>query len=131
MELFRIIATAVITAIAVIIVREYRPDFAFVITVSGVIILLLFSVDYMQTAIEAIREIAALTGIENSFLKILLKIIGIGYLVEFAASILTDFGSASLADKVTFVGKLVIFSISLPIVKAMLVLVQNLASIVS
>ena len=52
------------------------------------------------------------------FYKIIFKITAISYLVEFGAGIIDDFGLKSLSDKLVFVGKVVIFCMSMPIIYA-------------
>ena len=79
----------------------------------------------MQGAMSVMSEIVALTGIENGLVKILLKIVGVGYLTEFSAGILSDFGSASTADKVSLGGKLIILLLSFPIIESLLSLVKG------
>ena len=56
----------------------------------------------------------------------LLKIIGVGYLIEFAASICNDSGNSSIADKIILSGKLIIFALSLPIITNLFNLVMEL-----
>jgi stage III sporulation protein AD len=51
---------------------------------------------------------------------IIFKVTAIGYIVDFSASTIRDFGLNSLADKVVFVGKLIIFSLSMPIIYGVL-----------
>ena len=70
-----------------------------------------------------------MTGMENGLLKLLLKIVGVGYISEFGAGILNDFGGNSLADKVTLAGKVIIVTLSLPIVETLLKLVQGFLQI--
>ena len=80
----------------------------------------------MQTSNDLIREnyewpmtagqVSKLTGVENGLVKILLKIVGIGYLTEFAAGILQDFGAPGVADKIVLGGKLTIVAVSLPLI---------------
>lgn len=41
--------------------------------------------------------------------SLVLKIIGIGYLTEYSSSLATDAGCASIAQKLQFGGKIVIF----------------------
>ena len=62
---------------------------------------------------------------ENGLLKSLLKIIGVGYVTEFGAGILKDFGSHSIADKVELGGKLTIVLLSMPILEGLLQLVRG------
>ena len=63
-------------------------------------------------------------------LKVLLKIVGVGYLTEFGAGILTDFGSASIADKVSLAGKITILLLSLPVVESLLNLVGSFLQLI-
>jgi stage III sporulation protein AD len=58
-------------------------------------------------------------------LKILLKIVGVGYLTEFCAGILNDFGSNTIADKVVLGGKITILLLSIPIVEGLFNLIRG------
>ena len=63
---------------------------------------------------------------QNEFLKILLKITGIAILTEFAVSICKDCGETAIANKVDLGGKIVIISISIPIITALLELILQI-----
>ena len=67
---------------------------------------------------------------ENGLIKILLKIVGVGYLTEFGAGILQDFGSNAVADKVILGGKLTIVLLSLPIIQSLLELIRSFLELV-
>ena len=64
--------------------------------------------------------------IYNTIFKILLKIVGIGYIADFSAGVVEESGSKALADKIIFGGKLLIFVASLPIVKMLMEIVTSL-----
>ena len=93
-------------------------------------IILMFIVDMLQGVMSIFTSISNIAGVENGLLKILLKMVGIGYLTEFGAGILTDFGSASLADKVSLAGKITIVLLSLPVVEALLSLVGSFLQLI-
>lgn len=57
------------------------------------------------------------TGIDKDLFSLLLKIIGIGYLVEFSAGVCMDSGNSSIANKVLVAGKVLIFLLSMPIIQ--------------
>jgi stage III sporulation protein AD len=67
---------------------------------------------------------------DNRLLKLLLKMIAIGYVTEISAGILVDFGSASLADKVVLAGKLTILLLSLPVLNTLLAILQSFLKLV-
>ena len=58
--------------------------------------------------------------------KSVLKIIGIGDLIEFCAGGCNDTGNSSIADKVILGGKVLIFVVAMPIVTNLLDIVVGL-----
>lgn len=130
LEIVKIIGVAFITSITAAILRATKPELSFAVTVTGIIIILMFIVDMLQGVMSIFASISNIAGVENGLLKILLKMVGIGYLTEFGAGILTDFGSASLADKVSLAGKITIVLLSLPVVEALLSLVGSFLQLI-
>ena len=130
MAVLQLVGIAFVTAVAAILLKETKPEIAFAVTIAGGIILLLFVFDLFRDSISIFGDIAAKTGIDEIFLKILLKMVGIGYLVEFSAGLLTDFGQASLADKLTFCGKILILILAIPIIENVLELIVSLLELI-
>jgi stage III sporulation protein AD len=60
------------------------------------------------------------TGISKSFIILLLKITGISILTEFVVSICRDMGENSIANKVDLGGKLIVISLSIPVISSTL-----------
>lgn len=125
MEIFKIIGVAFITSIAAILLKATKPELSFAVTVTGVIVILLLIIDSMQNTLGILTELAQLTGIENGIIKLLIKIVGVGYLTEFAAGILNDFGSGAVADKVVLGGKITILVLSLPVLEGLLQMIRG------
>lgn len=129
-EVIKIIGAGFVTAITAILLRSAKPELAFAVTVTGVIIILVFVADMLQNTVNILSTITKLTGIENGLIRILLKIVGIGYLTEFSAGILNDFGSNAVADKVVLGGKLAILILSLPIIEGVLKLLVGFLELI-
>ena len=130
MEIFKIIGVAFVTAISAILLKSTKPELSFAVTVTGVIVILMFVVDMLQNTVNILSTIASITGIENGLIKLLLKIVGVGYLTEFSAGILNDFGSNAVADKVILGGKLTILILSLPIIESVLKLMSGFLELI-
>lgn len=124
MDVMRIIGVAFVTTVTSIILRVTKPELSFAVTVTGVLIILLYAVDAMQGVFSVLSKIGEKTGVDNALLKLLLKIVGVGYLTEFGASIIADFGATSVADKVSVCGKITIVLLALPIFESLLSLVD-------
>lgn len=130
-QIFQLIGIAFVTAVAAILVKSTKPELAVVITIAGSIILLLFVLEVFRGSISLFTDIAQATGLDATIVKTLLKMIGIGYLVEFSAGILNDFGQNSLADKLIFCGKILILVLAVPILESILALVGELIGLIA
>ena len=130
MELIRILGVGLVTAVAALLLRSSKPELSFAITIAGSVIILIFALELAVDTFGIFAELGERTGIDNELIKVVIKIVAIGYLVEFAAGIVEDFGSKSIADKLVFAGKVIIFSVSLPILRAMVSLIGTFLELV-
>ena len=130
MELVRILGVGLVTAVAAILLRGTTPELSFAVTIAGSVVILLFSIDLLSQTFDIFRQIGEKTGIDSSLIKLMVKVIAIGYLVEFAAGVVEDFGAKSVADKLIFAGKVIIFSVSLPVLQTLLSLISSFLELV-
>ena len=120
MDIIKIIGIAFIAVIIIVILRQYRPEFAiYASIIAGVLILTLAS-GTLSGIIDMINSISSKTNINSEFLVILIKITGIAILTEFAVSICKDSGESAIASKVDIGGKIIIISMSIPIINALI-----------
>lgn len=130
MELVRIIGIALITALTALFLKGTKPELSFAVTVAGAALILIFIADMLSETLNVFSEIGEKTGIDNSLVRIIVKIVAIGYLVEFSAGVVEDFGSKSIADKLVLAGKVIIFAVSLPIIKSLLTVIDGFLELV-
>ena len=76
--------------------------------------------DGLSGIINLINTLTANANINSEFIKILLKITGIAFLAEFAIQICNDLGESALANKVDLGGKVIIISLSIPILSSLI-----------
>lgn len=120
MDIIKIIGIALIALIIIIIVKQYRPEFVmYVSLIAGALILMLI-LDKMGAIIDLLESFSNKTAINNEFLVLLIKITGIAFLTEFTVSICKDSGESAIANKVDIGGKIIIISMSIPIIASLL-----------
>ena len=120
MDIIKIIGIAFIAVIIIVILKQYKPEFAiYASIIAGVLILTLAS-GTLSGIIDMLKSISSKTNINNDFLIILIKITGIAILTEFAVSICKDAGESAIASKVDIGGKVLIISLSIPIINALI-----------
>ena len=126
MDIAKMIGIALLTTFAVMVLRPTRPDIAAVVSVAGGILVIFMFVGALGGIIQSITAIVTRTGIRGDVFNAILKIIGIGYLTEFAAGICTDAGNQSMAQKVILGGKVIILVLALPIINNLIEIVVGL-----
>ena len=125
-EVVKIIGIGMISLIIIIVVKQYRPEFAVYISIMSGILILLISLQKMGNIIRLIQGISEEAGINGKFLSIILKITGIAILTEFAVSVCKDSGETSIANKIELGSKVIVISMSIPIITSLLELMLNI-----
>lgn len=123
MDIVKIIGIGLISLIVIIIIKQYRPEFAIYISIVAGILIIMLCIDKLSGIINLLTTLSNKTGINSEYLGILLKITGIAILTEFAVSVCNDAGESAIATKIDLGGKIIIISISIPIIVALLELI--------
>ena len=126
MEIIKIIGIGLISLILITIIKQYKPEFAIYISVIAGALILLFSISNISGVINLIKDISSKTNIDSKFLGVIFKITGIAILTEFAVSLCQDFGEKAIASKIDIGGKVIIITMSLPIINALLETITNI-----
>lgn len=124
--IFKIIAIGLISCVAAMIVRPVRSDFSIIIAIAGGLIIIAMIINYFTGIISTLKDIIGITGLNSSIYTILLKIIAIGYLIDFSAGICSETGNSWLGDKIILGGKVVIMVMALPIITNILNIIMEL-----
>ncbi|MBE5756649.1 MAG: hypothetical protein E7342_02500 [Clostridiales bacterium] len=121
-----VIAVAIISAILILYLNSINKELALIATISAGLLITFMLFDYFEEIFGFFDKLISLTSIDKSIYKIIIKITLIGYIVEFSAGIVEDFGMKSLSLKLIVAGKVIILCMSLPILYSVLELLINL-----
>ena len=116
MNIIQIVSLALIATFLIIILKQYKPEFAILLSLVACIFIVLFAFEKIQTIIKLLNDLITASGINKTFFEILLKITGIAYVVELASSLCADAGEKAIASKIEFAGKVLIVTMSVPII---------------
>jgi stage III sporulation protein AD len=116
MSIYELLAMALLSAITIALVRQYKPELALPLAVASGALLLVASLKSFLPVFTSLKELAESSGIKAEYFKIMLKALGICYITQFASEVCVDFGQTSLGSKIELCGKLALAAISLPLV---------------
>lgn len=126
MEIVKIAVIGIIAGILVVTVKQKQPEIAMQVSIVAGLIIFIYILDYLITAVDYIKDIVSRYDIPYESITIVLKIIGIAYICEFAVQILKDTGENSIASKVELAGRVFIIVLSLPIISSFMNMVLGL-----
>ena len=126
MEIIKIIGIALIALIIIIMLKQYRPEYAIFISILTGVLILLLVMDRLTGIINLIESIQSKFSINTQFIALLIKISGIAFLSEFAVSICKDSGEAAIASKIELGSKIIIISMSIPIISSLLEIILKI-----
>lgn len=127
MELWQWTGLAVAAAVLCMVVRKQQPEIASLCALAAGAMLLISALESISTVRDAFERITVMSGLNEGYLSLLLKVLGIAYVAEFAAQTCVDMGESSLAMKVSLCGKLVIFGLAAPMLLSLLEMILELA----
>ena len=120
MDIFRIIGIGLLTCVVALIIKQIRPEFYIVVVITGSIVILFMIVDELRIVFEYFLSIFNKTNLNYELFSNMIKIIGVGFLTEFANGICVDTGNASIGEKIVIAGKILILCLALPIISSLL-----------
>ena len=126
MEVMRIVGIGLIGAILSILLRNSKPEFSMLIPVVVSFTVLACAMPYLIRITEELSRMASSAGIHSSYMRIVIKVIGISYLVCITAELCKDAGENAIAAKIELGGKLIILAMAIPIINSLLNLVKEI-----
>lgn len=126
MEIIKIIGIGLISLIIIIMLKQYKPEYAIFISILTGALILFLVMDKLSGIINLISSIQNKLSINTQFITILIKITGIAFLSEFAVSICKDSGEAAIANKIELGSKIIIISMSVPIISSLLEIILKI-----
>ena len=126
MEICKIVAIGIISVILVVYLKTVNSEIAVIAGVASGLLIIILSLTYVKEFVSFFSELADKGGVDGSVLKLSLKIIAISYLVDFSSGVASDFGQASLGEKIQFAGKVIMITLAMPLISDMIQTVVGL-----
>ena len=91
---------AIVAVILALSLKSKNPEYSTFISVAVCLVLLFICVSRMRVMLSGIEVLTDKIRMDSTYLVILVKLIGIAYICEFAASISKDAGYSAVASQI-------------------------------
>lgn len=119
-EIFKIVGVGLLTLVAFLVIKPLKPELAIFVSIVGSVIVLLMSIDGLMQIITTMTDFVEKTGINTGLFGCILKVVGVGYVVEFASNLCASAGNTNISEVITLAGKISILVISMPILTSLI-----------
>ena len=119
-EIIKIIAVIIISVVLIITLRTRLAEYGFLLVVGVVLVVLTLLINIFSDAFEQFKGLFEEIENANVYFTTAIKVLGVSYIVTFAADVCRDFGMSALAQTAEITGKMAIFILSLPLVTSVL-----------
>ena len=107
-------------ALLAVLVRNYKSEYGSYVILGIAVLVFGLICTQLKSIISAINTFAEYVNIESKYITILIKMLGITYVAEFATSICKDLGYQSISSQIEMFARLTLFGISIPVVSALI-----------
>lgn len=118
MSFFKIICSVLVGVLLTIKLKGIGSPLWVYLSLSLSVFVLFYIMNRLNFVMDFLDEVMGDIGLESGYFEILLKIVGISYLCEFASNLCKESGFLSVASQIEIGGKLTMLVMSMPILLA-------------
>ena len=126
MEIFKILSVCFVAAVMGVFLKAYKGEYALILSVGTGCMVLLIVISSVSSAFTQVYSAFSSVGIDISYIRAVLKAVGIGYITQFIADTCRDAGQTAIASGAELAGRCAIFLISLPLLSNILEIAKQI-----
>lgn len=115
--LLKILGVGVCTLIVSLVLKQYKPELSVLVSICGGLIIFMLALNSASNLVSEFYTLEEMAGQNVNIVKPIMKVLGVGYITEFTASLAEDSGNKSIASKIVLGGKIAICTLALPLIK--------------
>ncbi len=108
-----------------VILKQQKNEYALYISLGAAVCILVLAVNRLGVVIDAVERLQNFIKIDGSFIKVLVKMIGITYVAEFASGLCKDAGYANVGTQIEMFAKFSIMALSMPVLLALIETIEG------
>ncbi|MDE6209125.1 MAG: stage III sporulation AC/AD family protein [Lachnospiraceae bacterium] len=115
MDFVKLSVIAIIAALLALNFKSIKGEYGIFISIGACTLIFLYGISKLSIVVDSLKYVAEFINMDNSYIALIFKIIGITYISEFATDISKDCGYGTLGNQIQIFGKLTTLAISMPV----------------
>lgn len=126
-EIIKIVGFGLVGIVLFTLIKNVKDELSVFVIVAVSAIISVYAFSMLGGVISEFQSILDRTSLDQDLFSGVLKVIGIGYVSEYGAGLCKDCGAESIGNKILLFGKICIFALSIPLLKALIEVTLGLA----
>ena len=122
----RVAAVAVTAAVLGAVLRKSVPEFALLLALAAGLWMMALTTNALSGALAMLKELTGLTGVEEELLRPVAKTVAISLVSRLTAEVCRSVGESGVAAFVEIAGSVLALGVSLPMIRAVTILMGEL-----
>ena len=123
MSLISVVFAAVIVVLIALKLREMGSGYGILMSRGACVMVMYFVIGRFRQIAGYIDRLVSYVSVDITYIDIILKMIGIAYICQFATDICRDAGYQAIASQVEMAGKISLILLSMPVLMSVIDLV--------
>lgn len=120
MDILKIAMIGVTGVFLAIPLKSYKAEYGMLISLGTCICIFVYLITKLEIVLDYIGRIESTLNLDSSYIKLLLKMMGITYVAQFASEVCKDAGYQAVSSQIEMFGKVSILFVSMPVLLALL-----------
>ena len=118
MDIIKISVFGISAVLLALVLKSYRPEYSVFLSIAVCVCIFLFVGTKLELIIGYAEKMLEMIQIDHSYITMILKMVGITYIAEFASDICKDCGHQTIAGPIELFAKLSILVVGMPVLLA-------------
>lgn len=100
--------------------KSYKAEYGMLISLGTCICIFVYLITKLEIVLDYIGRMENVLNLDRGYIKLLLKMMGITYVAQFASEVCKDAGYQAVSTQIEMFGKISILFVSMPVLLALL-----------
>ncbi len=126
MSFISLILASIIVIMMAIKLNKINAEYSTLLSIGACLLIIFFVIGKLKGVFGYINKITSYINIDTTYIEIILKMIGIAYVCEFASNICKDAGYSAISAQIEMAGKISMIALGIPVLMSVIDLVVSL-----
>ncbi|MCI8634859.1 MAG: stage III sporulation protein AD [Eubacterium sp.] len=116
MDILKVSVFGITAVLMALILKGCRPEYSYYVSIAVCICIFLLVANKLELIIGYARKMQSFIQLDDAYMAMILKMIGVTYIAEFASNICKDSGYQTIAGQIELFAKLSILVLGMPVI---------------